>query len=345
MDKRLTELVIWLEDTLSIEIDSLDAASQDASFRRYFRVVGRARDDKFPSSLIVMDAPPDKESLDDFIAIDQLLVTNKVHAPSIHAINLAQGFLLLEDLGNRTYLDELRHHSRQLYGDALDALLAIQSVNDAALIDEHNHDSSLNRFVPPIYDKQLIESELNLFIDWYCERHLNVTLSDHERQLWADLKNTLVGVFKQQPQVLVHRDFHSRNLMVTEHRSPGVIDFQDMVSGPISYDLVSLFKDCYIEWPRATQLDWLQTYLDKRQTSQPSFQIDFEQLIEWYDLTGLQRHIKVLGIFCRLNYRDHKNHYLNDLPLVEKYVKEVLNLYPQFDDFRRFFNRLNTNHA
>ncbi len=352
MDNRLNDLTRWLVDSLSIEIESIEPASQDASFRRYFRVDCNSNPYGIDSSLIAMDAPPAEESLHEFIAIDQALVANKIHAPKIHAINQEQGFLLLEDLGNRTYLDELSLNPDELYNNAINCLVSIQNLgktNDGSLpivpvklqkIDLH----SISDYVPPIYDRKLIEQELDLFVKWYCQKHLQINLSRQQLSIWTDLKNSLVTLFDQQPHVWVHRDFHSRNLMITNHNSPGVIDFQDMVWGPISYDLASIFKDCYIEWPRERQLEWLTIYLDKWKSSNREAEITLHQLVKWFDLTGLQRHLKVLGIFCRLNYRDGKNHYLLDLPLVEKYIIEVLDLYPTLSAFKNLFASLNTHH-
>lgn len=338
MDQRLQKLRDWLTDSLSVEIQSLAPASQDASFRRYFRITSNT--DGLPSTLIAMDAPPAQESLHEFISIAQALASHKLHVPKIFAINLEHGFLLLEDLGNRNYLDELLDEHDRLYHDAIDALISIQSLdrtNEGCL---YSPQKQTQTYVPPTYNQSLIDQELDLFIDWYCEKHLQASLSETDLSVWADLKQQLVEVFQQQPYAWVHRDYHSRNLMITNNNSPGIIDFQDMVWGPISYDFVSLFKDCYIEWPRDTQLDWLRVYHEKCQQLDTIANVSFDELIRWFDLTGLQRHLKVLGIFCRLNYRDNKNHYLLDLPLVEKYVLEVLNLYPELKRFKHLFESL-----
>ena len=348
MDYRLNQLKTWLSDSLSVEIESLNSASEDASFRRYFRVVCKPHKFGDDNSLIVMDAPPTKESLIEFISINNALNVNGIHVPKIHAINLEQGFLLLEDLGTRLYLQELHDNAEQLYSAAIESLLGIQNIEKS---DSGSFSISQNikpnpasiNYIPPKYDRKLVEQELELFITWYCKQHLQTSLTKQQLADWSEVKQLLIEVFKQQPQVWVHRDFHSRNLMITNDNSPGVIDFQDMVWGPISYDLASIFKDCYIEWPRETQVYWLETYLDKLTSTNPNNNISLEKLIKWFDLTGLQRHIKVLGIFCRLNYRDSKSQYLLDLPLVEKYIHEVLAIYPELDKFKAIFDSLQTN--
>ena len=342
MDNRLSELTYWLENKLSITVNSLTPASADASFRRYFRLISDAHDYGNSNSLIVMDAPPSKEPLQQFISVANMLEKNGVHTPKIHATNQAQGFLLLEDLGNRTYLEELTKNTSQLYTDALDALLLIQNINKDALTLEQSYikeDKSLNQ-VTPKYNDDLVNLELNLFTDWYCSKHKQTILTTDQNLIWQTLKKDLIKIFKQQPKTWVHRDFHSRNLMITNNNSPGIIDFQDLVWGPLSYDLVSIFKDCYIEWPRNQQIDWLEIYLHKRSNIKPELEIQLADLIKWYDLTGLQRHLKVLGIFSRLNYRDNKPQYLNDLPLVEKYINETLSLYPEFESFQMLFNQI-----
>ncbi|MFT4629420.1 MAG: aminoglycoside/choline kinase family phosphotransferase [Arenicella sp.] len=324
MDKRLEKIKTWLDVVLNQPLLSIAPASQDASFRRYFR----ARTEN--ASYVVMDAPPEKESLSEFFAIDRALIDLGVHAPIIHQVNLEDGFLLLEDLGDRTYLNELESNSKSLYSDAIKALVKIQT----GIIAEKNP----SELTPRIYDAALINKELNLFDDWYLKRHLDIELDAKMELIWQDTKDLLVQAFAQQPQVWVHRDYHSRNLMIQEHNSPAVIDFQDLVIGPVAYDLASLFKDCYIEWPRNQQHFWLAEYLEHLDRELPSLAISIDDLIRWVDFTGLQRHLKVLGIFCRLNYRDGKAHYLDDLPLVKKYVIEVIDIYPEFKNFKTMLN-------
>jgi aminoglycoside/choline kinase family phosphotransferase len=326
MDKRLEKIKTWLGVVLNQPLLSIAPASQDASFRRYFRA--RTRD----ASYIIMDAPPEKESLSNFVAIDRALIELGVHAPTIHQINLDDGFLLLEDLGDRTYLNELSSDSKSLYSDAINALVKIQG----GIFTENNP----TELTPRAYDASLVDQELNLFDDWYLKRHMDIELDSEMQLIWQDTKECLVQAFAQQPQVWVHRDYHSRNLMIHEDNSPAVIDFQDMVLGPIAYDLASLFKDCYIEWPRDQQHLWLAEYLEQLHRQLPILEISVDDLVRWVDFTGLQRHLKVLGIFCRLNYRDGKAHYLDDLPLVKKYVVEVIDLYPEFRSFKTMLNAI-----
>jgi len=274
-----------------------------------------------------MDAPPDCEDTEPFIQIAAQLTQLGVHAPSVHAHDSNQGFLLLEDLGSRTYLDELSSNPAELYPLAINALIKLQKGS------ENN-----KQFVPPKYHQESLTKEMDLFDEWFINKHLKAKTNSNSSNSLAATKVFLVAECLAQPQVWVHRDYHSRNLMITALESPGVIDFQDLVNGPIGYDLASLFKDCYIEWPRETQLQWLAEYhrLAIRELAVNTF--SFEQLIRWYDMAGLQRHLKVLGIFCRLNYRDGKANYMNDLPLVAKYTLEVIDLYPELADFKTHFS-------
>jgi len=332
LDTRLKQLSQWLTETLNYTLDDIQPASADASFRRYFR----ASTNK--GTFIIMDAPPDKEPINTFIRAATDLANHHVHTPSIHHINQAEGFLVLEDLGSVTYLDELeknvsvskdtstqpQEHAGKLYSDAIHALIKIQN----ATVQQKNAPW------PDYNDAKLIE-EMDLFDRWYLQQHLSIEMSAAQSKVWQNLKTLLLNACKEQPKKWVHRDYHSRNLMVTENNSPGVIDFQDMVYGPIAYDLASLFKDCYIRWPREHQISWLNEYYESTEVD-----FSFEQLIRWYDMTGLQRHLKVLGIFCRLHYRDQKDQYLNDLPMVADYIIEVLDLYDELSEFKQVFSDL-----
>lgn len=323
MDQRLNKLSEWLEVTIEEPILQIEVASADASFRRYFRVKTHKR------SLIAMDAPPAKENSDIFIQSAMALQNRGVNVPEIHAYDLNLGFILLQDFGDRTFLNELEENSDSLYCQAIDALITLQ---------QSSLKPTTESWHPPLYDQETLQQEMSLFNQWFINKHLGKTLSKNECDVWDKTQNTLISHCLAQPQVWVHRDFHSRNLMVLEN-TIGVIDFQDCVIGPIGYDLASIFKDCYIEWPREQQHKWLAQYhtkainagvLDDQNQA-------LEQLIEWVDFAGLQRHLKVLGIFCRLNYRDGKTHYLKDLPLVAKYVLQVLNDYAQLHDFKKHF--------
>ena len=321
MDIRLQQLRNWISSELAIAPFEIEPASADASFRRYFRVTTGSQ------SYIAMDAPPEKEDVRPFLNAAEALSTVDVNVPEVFHENVEQGFLLLEDFGDRIYLDELLEEPESLYRHAIDALLKVQrgdTDNTARHIPRYDHDKLLE--------------ELDLFENWFINKHLGETLNADSELVLAQTKELLIEACLEQPQVWVHRDYHSRNLMITDSNSPGVIDFQDMVIGPIAYDLASIFKDCYIEWPRDRQLSWLAEYHAKAIQELALTPFSLDELIRWYDLTGLQRHLKVLGIFCRLNYRDGKEVYLGDLPLVASYTLEVLEHYPELKDFKDHFS-------
>lgn len=303
----MSRLENWLDSISAHELTDIRPASADASFRRYFRVT----DSNTGNTLIVMDAPPEKEDCEPFIHITRLLRSVNVNAPDIITMDLEQGFLLLDDLGNRQYLDHLDESSSDdLYSDALIALINMQRIQD---------------HLPP-YDKQRLRDEMGLFEPWYLNRHLGISLDDQQKSVLDSIYDLLIESALEQPQVFVHRDYHSRNLMLVDENNPGVIDYQDAVIGPVTYDLVSLFKDCYIEWPRNKVEHWLDQYLQLTPIELP---VDRSQFIRWFDLMGVQRHLKVLGIFARLNYRDGKSQYLDDLPLTLKYVVDACNRYDE----------------
>lgn len=326
MDQRLEQLKIWLTQIISEPITKLEVASADASFRRYFRVFTNTQ------TLIAMDAPPEKENSTLFIDTAKSLKSLGVNTPNIFAYDIELGFVLLEDFGDTTLLENIRSKPDCLYSNAIEQLVTLQSASLA---------QRPGKWHPSPYDGEKLVAEMSLFREWFLERHLALSIGEASASVWLTTQNLLASNCLQQPQVWVHRDFHSRNLMVLKP-SPkplGVIDFQDCVIGPIAYDLASIFKDCYIEWPRAQQHIWLEQY---RLTALQKLDIEpfsLEQLIRWVDFAGLQRHLKVLGIFCRLNYRDGKQHYLNDLPLVAKYVIEVLTIYPELEPFKIHFEK------
>ena len=304
---RHTQLQQWLESLATDTYIDLNPASADASFRQYFRVTNK-HDGK---TYIVMDAPPDKEDCHPFALVTDLIRGVGANAPDILAIDIKQGFLLLDDLGSKPYLDHLDDDTaEELYTDAIKALIKMQSI-DGLL---------------PAYDENLLQTEMDLFEAWYLNRHLDIELNQEQKDCLAFIFQLLIKNAQEQPQVFVHRDYHSRNLMITEENNPGIIDYQDAVIGPITYDLVSLFKDCYIEWPRDKVEHWLEVYLAHLA---PERLIEKDQLIRWFDLMGVQRHLKVLGIFARLNYRDGKSQYLNDLPLTLKYVLDTCSMYEE----------------
>jgi aminoglycoside/choline kinase family phosphotransferase len=309
---RISQLEDWLNSISDLALTDIRRASADASFRRYFRVTDLNTEQTF----IVMDAPPDKEDCEPFVHITRLLRSVHVNAPDIITMDLDRGFLLLADLGDRQYLDYLDEGScDRLYNDALTALVNMQRIEDHL----------------PAYDKQRLIDEMGLFEPWYLNTHLGIQLDDHQKSLLDAIFDLLIESALQQPQVFVHRDYHSRNLMLVNDNNPGVIDYQDAVIGPVTYDLVSLFKDCYIEWPRDRIERWLDEYL---QRTPVNISVDRDQFIRWFDFMGVQRHLKVLGIFARLNYRDSKPQYLDDLPLTLKYVIEACSQYDELSPLR-----------
>ena len=288
-------------------------ASADASFRSYWRVF---RDGQ---SFIVMDAPPDKEDLAAFINVAARLRNAGLNAPTVLAEDHTLGFLLLGDLGTRTFLPELDDASVDaLYGDALDALARMQT---QVLADGL-----------PVYDEARLRTEMELFPTWFLELHLGHRITDDEHALIESTLAALVASALEQPQAFVHRDYHSRNLMIVPGANPGIIDFQDAVRGPICYDLVSLLKDCYIRWPADRVAQWAEQHR-QRLAASAGFAIDAADWQCWFDWIGVQRHLKVLGIFARLNYRDGKPGYLKDLPLVLEYTLEACARYPELARF------------
>ncbi|MBS0373191.1 MAG: phosphotransferase [Proteobacteria bacterium] len=306
-DPRLALLEEWLETELGLGAVRIAPASADASFRRYFRVHGAAR------TLIAMDAPPEREDLGPFIDVAHDLGELGVTVPQVLEQDRARGFLLLTDLGSTHYLAALKAGAdpAALYRDATEALLRIQSRGAAAAARR------------PPYDAAALDREVQLFPEWFLARHLGVTVGPDIRALVARASALLAASALEQPQVFVHRDYHSRNLMLLEAGNPGIIDFQDAVHGALTYDLVSLFKDCYIVWPRATVLGWLREYRARALAAGLAIRGTEADFVRAFDLMGLQRHLKVLGIFARLWYRDAKSGYLGDLPTVLTYVLEA----------------------
>ena len=311
MPQRRELLTHWLHEVLDSSDCILEPASGDASFRRYFRVFHNGR------TLIAMDAPPEREDCRPFIHVAEILLALGLHVPQILAQDLKQGFLLLSDLGTRLYLPELNETSvERLYGDALGALATLQACGPRT--DE----------LPP-YDHALLWREMQLFPDWYLEKHLGITLSTAQRTVLEASFEHLIQVALEQPRVCVHRDYHSRNLMITPHNNPGILDFQDAVIGPVTYDLVSLLRDAYIAWPRARVEDWVRGYHELALHSGILQHENEAGFLRWFDLMGVQRHLKVVGIFARLNHRDGKPGYLNDIPRVYAYIMDVVARYAE----------------
>jgi N-acetylmuramate 1-kinase len=319
-DSRLAALTQWVVETLGFTDSRIEPASADASFRRYFRVTRGA------DTYIVMDAPPDKENVAPFVSVARMLAGMNLNVPIVLAREAAQGFLLLSDLGSRQYLDELNagRDVDRLYADALAALVTMQTADDAAV-----------RGLPK-YDRALLLREMELLPEWFLGEHLGVTVGDAERALLDRLFDRLVNAALAQPAAFVHRDYHSRNLLLCAEGNPGILDFQDAVYGPVTYDAVSLLKDCYIAWPPARVHGWLLGYREQLRAAGFALVGDAADFVRWFDLMGLQRHIKVLGIFARLFYRDGKPGYLKDLPRVLDYARAAAAAYPETAEFAAF---------
>jgi aminoglycoside/choline kinase family phosphotransferase len=308
-DSRSTELADWLGGALAPAAFTLAPASEDASFRRYFRVTLATSHPLAPHALtlIAMDAPPPMENCRPFVHVAALLREAGVHAPQVFAQDLDRGFLLLEDLGTTTYLEALRSgDAHALYLDAIDALVRFQR-------------SSRQGELPP-YDEALLRRELDLFPDWYVARHLQRELTPDQRNVLEDVFRRVVANNLAQPRVFVHRDYHSRNLMVASP-NPGVLDFQDAVEGPVTYDLVSLLRDAYIQWDEEQQIDWAVRYWERARAAGVAVDGDFGAFWRDFEWMGVQRQLKVLGIFARLCHRDGKRNFVDDMPLVMRYLR------------------------
>ncbi|OHC82870.1 MAG: aminoglycoside phosphotransferase [Sideroxydans sp. RIFOXYD2_FULL_59_7] len=306
--QRQQQLTDWLSSLSPDQPFTLAPASADASFRRYFRATFSDG-----STRVVMDAPPQHENCGPFLHIGKLFEQAGTHVPHVYAQDLAQGFLLLSDLGNTTYLQALsKANAKLLYGAATDALIKIQLASKPAEL--------------PPYDEALLRRELDLFPEWYIGKHLGVTLTDKQKAKLEEVFQRILANNLAQPCVYVHRDYHSRNLMATEP-NPGILDFQDAVYGPITYDLASLFKDAYVKWEEADIIDWLISYWEKARKAGLPVREDFGDFYRDYEMMGVQRHIKVLGIFARLYHRDGKDGYLKDMPLVMEYLHKACERY------------------
>jgi aminoglycoside/choline kinase family phosphotransferase len=314
-DLRTISMLDWLENDLLLSIDSCVPASSDASFRRYFRIKGAG------GQFIVMDAPPDKENLEPFIQVAKLLARSQVNVPAIFQQNRVEGFLLLEDFGSECYLDRLNaHNASDLYHSAFDTLFLLQTR------------TAIENSGLPSYNEPLLQRELGIFEDWFLNEWLDRPIP---AALWETVRSLLVSSALEQPVTCVHRDYHSRNLMVLTDDSPGVIDFQDAVIGPITYDLVSLLRDCYIAWPQQQVEQWMTQYY-QRLLQAGLIDVDTARFKRWFDLMGLQRHLKAIGIFARLHLRDGKSGYLNDIPRTLNYVMTISATYPELAEFSDF---------
>lgn len=329
-DVRLQHLKVWLDEQLAklfaeqgwgtVPPATLTAASSDASFRRYFRWKGDGR------SFVVMDAPPPQENCKPFVDIAFLLAKSGINVPKIYAEDLERGFLLLNDLGNKTYLDVIDgENADALFHDALQALLAFQQLPMVAPL--------------PSYDVALLRRELELFPEWYVKRELGVEFDAAQQQQWQHISELLIDSALAQPKVLVHRDYMPRNLMLSEP-NPGVLDFQDAVYGPVTYDVTCLFKDAFLSWPEERVRGWLESYWQQASALDIPVQADFEDFLRASDLMGVQRHLKVIGIFARICHRDGKPRYLADVPRFFSYIEAVIARRPELAELQALFSSL-----
>ncbi len=320
-DTRLEQLRQWLQRLFKSDEFTLAPASADASFRRYFRV---ARDGQ---TWIAMDAPPQKENIEPYVRIANMLVEVGVNAPHVLETNLNEGFLLNSDLGSQTYLTQIDSGGDVdvLYHDAMAALVRIQA-------NGLRHAQTL-----PAYDAPLLRREMELFPEWFCCRHLQLNLDEGEMRELESVFDVLTATALDQPRVFVHRDYHSRNLMVTSGRlgpNPGILDFQDAVCGPVTYDLVSLLRDCYVAWPIDRVHEWVTRFREVARSAGVDTGTDEKTFLRWFDLMGVQRHLKAIGIFARLWHRDGKAGYLKDIPRTLNYVRVVCAAYPELRSLR-----------
>ena len=317
-DERINKLNFWLRSMSDFENADIEQVSGDASFRRYFRV----RKDSL--SFIAMDSPPEKENCGSFLKVANFLDHMSVNVPRIIESNIEEGFLLLSDLGSQNYLDVLiqsPESAKNLYEDAIKSLHKIQ-----------HHGKTFQTELPP-YDEKLLKEELSIFYEWLCSRHIGLKFGDDDMKKWLQCCDELISNALKQPKVFVHRDFHSRNLMKTKKNNPGIVDFQDAVEGPITYDIVSLLRDCYISWPETKVQEWCEDYYFSLDHSIKKI-MNFKKFIYYFDLMGVHRHLKAAGIFFRLHYRDGKSGYIKDVPRTINYIYKVTLKYPELSFLR-----------
>ncbi len=315
MQTRQNALNEWLKTILGESDYTIAPLAGDASFRRYYRLHTHGL------TRVVMDAPPEKEALKPFIHVANLLSNNNIITPCIYAVDYTQGFALLEDLGDKLLLSAINtENANTLYSLAMKTLVQMQTTPCSEL---------------PAFDTTFMKNELTVFKQWFLNAWLNIHLSNHDEQILDQAFEWLTTQIATQPQVFIHRDYHSRNLMLVGD-TIGVIDFQDAMSGPYTYDLVSLLKDCYIHWPTEQVTQWLIDYQQHMPAHLACHLQDFQRA---FDLCGLQRHLKVLGVFCRLHLRDHKPAYLRDLPLTLNYVMTCAAKYEELQPFYHFMQQ------
>ena len=316
--ERIETIKNWLKNQLNQQFIIKDASS-DASFRRYFRIIEGKK------SYILMDAPPNLEKIDNFINVTKKLAFEKINVPKIISFSNELGLILMSDFGNQTFLDVLdENNAHELYSNAIDSLLNIQKKVDIKGLKN--------------YSEKLLIDEMKLFPEWYLAKLKNNNLKNHD-----DLNKIFILISKKsllQNMCFVHRDFHSRNLMLVKDNNPGILDYQDAVYGPLSYDLVSLLKDAYIEWDEEFVIDQAVRYWEKAKKIGLVHNQDFSEFYKNFECIGVQRHLKILGIFARLSIRDKKDQYLNDISLVEKYLLDTSERYKDFYPLRRILDKV-----
>lgn len=325
--QRLQDLNTWLSSIASPKLDlaSLRIASADASFRRYFRIDGEAEGNRY--TFIVMDAPQPQEDVKPFIQIAHLFKQINLTVPEVLAQDTAQGFLLLTDLGTTMYSHVLNSDTaHKLYLDAIDSLILLQTQSQADVL--------------PEYDRDFLKRELMIFPEWYINKHLGITLTEAQEASLQQVFDALLANIVAQPQVFVHRDFHSRNLMLMDKGNPGILDFQGALYGPLTYDLVSLLRDAYVQWDEEMVLDWAIRYWEKAKKAGLPVAPDIDTFYRDFEFMGLQRHLKILGIFARLAHRDGKQHYLDDMPTVMEYVRKTSHRYKELIPLLRLLDVL-----
>ena len=318
-DERLQKLSLWLEEHFKSVPFNIQALKGDASFRRYFRVTTATK------AYIAMDAPPPQENTRPFIAIAECFLKHKIAVPEIKLADPEQGFLLLSDLGDAIYLDHLNtENASSLYQNAFEPLLRIHACDE------------IDNWSLPRLDATAIRKPLTLFEEWFVAHHLKTKPSQATTAMLDKTFKRLSEYIAEQPIVCLHRDYHSRNLMILPHNKVGVLDFQDAVWGPITYDIVSLLKDCYIDWPTQQVQQWVHDFYVQLKDEKIINNCDVDQFTDWFHWTGLQRHLRILGTFTRLQMRDNKPQYLQYFPRILNYVREVTERYREFSDLKTF---------
>tara|TARA_B110000003_G_scaffold249755_1_gene262323 strand:+ start:199 stop:1173 length:975 start_codon:yes stop_codon:yes gene_type:complete len=318
--KRIDLLKDWLYKKLEIDF-SISTASSDASFRSYFRI--KTLEDSF----IVMDAPPQNESIESFLKIGKMLNSIEVNVPHIYQEDRALGFILMQDFGNNTYLDVLNDDNQQrLYDDSIKSLIHMQKF--------------VKKDFCPSYTNKILFDEMVLFIEWYLRKYKKIELSNKEYEELITWIEEVSKKVSSQEKFFVHRDYHSRNLMIQKSINPGILDFQDALVGPITYDLVSLLKDAYIEWDEEIVIDHAVRYWEKAKSNNLITNLEFSTFYKDFECMGIQRHLKILGIFARLSIRDKKNQYLENIPLIEKYLMDATERYRDFHKIRNFLDKV-----